>query len=157
MRSLLVNQPGYSKLLLWIAIVFLATHCSSTNKGGVSSDELRRPLDDIKKGIYFALQNRVLNKSENGRTYFSPYHRVGMNTKLTAYKQSERGQVAITILGDRRPYKVMVVYRVDKLSGSKYSFSRYDKGLAQQYLDKVENYLVSRPEERDIIDDFRPY
>jgi hypothetical protein len=39
----------------------------------------------------------------------------------------------------------------------KYKFNRYDKGLAKKYLEKVQSYLVSRPEERDLIDDFRPY
>lgn len=131
--------------------------CSSASKGGIQSQELRRPLKDLRKAVYYSLRGKVLRKSQNNRTYYSPYHRPGTDVRLAAYKQPERGQVAITILGDRRPYRVAVVYTIDKLNGGEYIFNRYDKGLAQQYLEKVENYLASRPEERDIIDDFRPY
>lgn len=116
-----------------------------------------RPLKDIRKAIHYALKNNIKNQSQNGRTYFSVYHRPGMDLRLSAYKQKERAQVVVTILGDRRPYEVAVIYKIDKLVGSKYHLDRYDKVLAGKYLEKVETYLASRPEERDIIDDFRPY
>ncbi len=157
----MANQTGYPKivtwLFAWIAILALTSQCSSAARGGVSGDELRRPLNDIRKAIYVTMQGKVKRKSENNRTYFSTFHRPGQDLRLTAYKQPERAQLAITILGDRRPYKVAVVYKIDKLSGGEYRFDRYDKSLARQYLDKVEKYLASRPEERDIIDDFRAY
>lgn len=131
--------------------------CGHGSKNGAKTDDIMRPLKDIKKAIYYSLNSQIKNRSANGRTYFSRYHSVGKNLKLSAHKQKERGQVAITILGDRRPYKVVVLYKIDSLNGGKFKFSRYDKGLAIHYLEKVNTYLTARPEERDVIDDFRPY
>ena len=64
---------------------------------------------------------------------------------------------ASLILGDRRPYSIIALYRIERLSGKEWQFNRYDKSLAQQYLDKVNEVLASRPVDRDLIDDFRPY
>lgn len=158
MQSLLVNQPAYSKISLWVVTFLMATQCTSSSfKGGVTSDELRRPLNDIRRACYYALKNKVKSKSENNRTLFSDYHRPGLDPRLKAYKTKERGQALITVIGDRRPYRVVVVYRVERREGSDYVFDRFDKGLAEQYLAKVEKYLASRPEDRDIIDDFRAF
>jgi DNA gyrase/topoisomerase IV subunit B len=123
----------------------------------VVSGELLRPLKDVRRAVYFALSDKVKRQSRNQRTYYSKYHRPGKDIRLSAYKQKERGQVAITILGDRRPYTVSVVYKIEALKGRKYELARYDKELAELYLSKVEEYLAGRPEERDVIDDFRPY
>lgn len=156
MLRALTRRRDYSKIVGCLLILLLGTQCTSRSKG-VSSAEIMRPLKAFRKSIYYALQNKIKNKSQNGRTYFSKYHRPGMDLNLSSYKHPERAQVVMTILGDRRPYKVLVYYKIDKLKGSKYSFNRYDKGLAKKYLERVETYLASRPEERDIIDDFRPY
>ncbi len=145
-------RKGVGALLL----LALFVQCAS-NKNSARSGELNRPLKDLRRAVHYALKGKVKNQSENGRTYFSVYHRPGMDTRLSAHKQKERAQVAITILGDRRPYEVLVLYRVETLTGGKFSLSRYDKSLANQYLERVSEYLASRPEDRDIIDDFRPY
>ncbi len=137
-------------------MVLVNISCSTMTRG-LQTEDIRRSLKDVRKSIYYALKSDVKRKSENGRTYFSKYHRPGEDLKISAYKHPERAQVALTILGDRRPYNVRVVYRIERLSGGKYKFDRYDNGLAAKYLKKVEEYLASRPEERDIIDDFRPY
>lgn len=130
--------------------------CASKTKA-IRSEDYMRPLKDIRKAVHYTFRNKIKRKSENNRTYYSVYHRPGMDLHLSAYKQKERAQLVMTILGDRRPYHVSVLYRVEKLNGKKYSLSRYDKSLAKQYLEKLETYLASRPEERDMIDDFRPY
>lgn len=116
-----------------------------------------RPLKDIRRAVNYALQGKVKNKSENNRTYYSKYHRPGKDIRLSATNQKERAQVVVTILGDRRPYQVTVLYRIDRLTNGKYHKDHYDKGLASKYLEKIETYLSSRPEERDIIDDFKAY
>lgn len=151
------SRPAYPKISLWLVMLATLSHCASVTKGGVESKALRRPLADIRKAVYFTMDNRVKYKSENNRTYFSYYHRPGKDLRLSSYKQNERALLAITILGDQRPYRVAVVYRIDQLNGKKYQFKKYDKTLAASYLEKLVNYLASRPEERDIIDDFRAY
>ena len=139
-------------------MLIMAAHCAtSETTGGVRSNDVLRPLKDVRKAVYYVLRKNVLRLSENNRTYYSKYHRPGMNLKLSAYKQKQRGQVVITILGDRRPYTLVVQYRIEELSGGKFKLVRYDRGLAEKYLEQLETYLAGRPEERDMIDDFRPY
>ena len=134
-----------------------ATCTTKETKGSVQSNEILRPYRDVRKGIYYALRGSVLRLSRNNRTFYSKYHRPGMNLKLSAYKQKTRGQVVMTILGDRRPYRLAVQYRIEELRGGNFTLVRYDKGLAEKYLEKVNTYLSARPEDRDMIDDFKPY
>lgn len=144
----------------WLFIILLFFHlpqCVSTRGKVARSEEFNRPLKDVRKAVYFALGSQVKNKSANNRTYYSHYHRPGGNLRLSAYKQKERAQVIFTLLGDRRPYSVRVLYKIESLKGRKYKLDRYDKSLAELYLERVESYLAGRPEERDIIDDFRAY
>ena len=157
MLRALVKSFGYSKVVICILTLLLSVQCANFGKKGVTSDNLVRPLKSLRKAVYYGLQNKVKNKSQNGRTYFSEHHRPGTNLNVSAYKHPERAQVIVSILGDRRPYQILVIYKIDKLRGGKYSLSRYDKSLAKKYLERMEAYLASRPEERDIIDDFRPY
>jgi hypothetical protein len=135
----------------------MSIQCTSLSRGAVRTPELRRPLKDVRKAVYYALRGQVKRKSENNRTYYSDYHRPGKDLKLTAYKQNKRALLALTILGDRRPYVVSATSRIESLQGGEYKLTGYDKGLAKMYIQRVEDYLASRPEERDIIDDFRPY
>lgn len=139
-----------------LLITNLVFGCASRTKR-VQTEELQRSLRDVRTAIVYALDDKIAKRSLNNRTYYSKFHRPGESLSVTAYKQRERAQVVISILGDRRPYIVRVVYRIDRLRGSKFKVDRYDNGLASEYLEKVEQYLASRPEERDIIDDFRPY
>lgn len=121
------------------------------------SEDHMRPLKDIRKAVYFAYKGFVKKKSQNGRTFYSEYHKPGTNLSRSAHKQNERALLSVTILGDRRPYMIRVEYKIFKLSGGEFRADRYDKKLAQHYLSVIEEYLASRPEERDVIDDFRPY
>ncbi len=150
------SHSGYSKLVKWLLILVTTAQCSSLGSG-VESDEILRPLKSVRKAVYYVFKGRVKRKSRNGRTYYSEWHRPGKSLKLSAYKQKERARLEVTILGDRRPYQVAVAYRVEELSGRDYELKGYDMNLAKKYLREIEDFLAARPEERDVIDDFRPY
>lgn len=141
---------------MWLLILVVTSHCSTISHS-ITSDEIGRPLSAIRKAVYFVFKGQVKSKSQNDRTYYSEWHRPGKSLKLSAYKQKQRARLAVTILGDRRPYRVAVVYQVEELKGLDYQLKGYDKNTASLYLKKIEDFLASRPEERDIIDDFRPY
>lgn len=156
----MVNQFGYSKWLVCLGILAMllsGASCSNVKGRGVSSPKFRRPYRDVRKAVYYAMQGKVSRSSENGRTFYSPWHQPGKSLNSSSYKKPKRAQLQITILSDRRPYWVKVVYRIEERDGNSYDFDRYDKKVAQSYLNKIEDYLASRPEERDVIDDFRPY
>ena len=116
-----------------------------------------RPLNTLHKAVNYTMSGAIKRRSPNTRTYYSHYHKPGKDLNAGIAKGNERGQLVLSILGDRRPYKVVVLYKIDKLNGGKFKFDRYDKSLALHYRAKLKEYLASRPEERDVIDDFRPY
>lgn len=107
--------------------------------------------------VRYTLKDAIIKRSQNARSYYSRYHIPGTDPNALATNKKERAQVIITILGDRRPYTVSVLYQIEKRNGLDYTLDRYDKRLAQKYLDRVNEYLASRPEDRDVIDEFRPY
>jgi hypothetical protein len=135
---------------------FILTSCS-TPRGGVTTEELMRPISVLHRAVNSVMNGGIKSRSVNSRTYLSQFHAVGMDLNAGYKKKKERGQLEITILGDRRPYNINIIYRIESLVGSKFVFSRYDKSLASQYLSKLNEYLASRPEERDVIDGFKPY
>ena len=149
---------GYSRVVICLFILATSVQCTTNVKGrGVKSIKFQRPLRDVRKAIYYAMGGNVPRKSQNGRTHYSPWHQTGKKLNSSAFKKATRGQLQITLLGDRRPYWVIVVYRVEKLDGKEYELDRYDMKIANKYLEKIEDFLAARPEERDVIDDFRPY
>ncbi len=130
--------------------------CASTFRG-VQTEEINRPLETLNKAVHFSMKGSILKQSANLRTFHSNYHVPGTDINAAATNKPQRAQVIMVILGDRRPYRIHVLYRIEKRGSSGYSLDTYDKGRAQYYLDQINEYLASRPEQRDMIDDFRPY
>ena len=116
-----------------------------------------RPLNTLHEAVKSVLGDHVQSISRNTRIYVSTYHKPGLDLGALPNKGTERGQIILKIFGDERPYSLISLYRIETLSGGKWTFSRYDKDLAKRYLEKVEEFLAARPVDRDLIDDFRPY
>jgi hypothetical protein len=148
----MASQSAYSFLAICL---FILSGC--TTSGEVQSEPLMSPLSALHQAVRFSLQDSVKKRSRNTRTYSSHYHIPGKDLNAMPKKNGPRGQVVIQILGDRRPYTVSVSYPVENYVDGSYQFSHNDKELAQDYLNKILKYLASRPVDRDMIDDFRPY
>lgn len=140
---------------MWLVTSLLVTSC--TKKYNASSGDTNRSLNRIHLAVKYSIKNSIKKRSQNTRVYYSHYHIPGTDPNARAVNKKRRGQVTVTINGDRRPYNVVYNYRIERLNGKKYIFDRYDKRLAQKYLDRFNEFLDSRPEQRDVIDEFRPY
>lgn len=149
------SQRDYPMFLICL-FVFLGL-CGCVSSGGVESDPIMLSTNRLHQAARFALMDSIKSRSQNTRTYISHHHIPGTDVNALAKPGEPRGQVSIHILGDRRPYRLLVVYRVDKFEQGAYHFDRYDKKIAQKFLKRMQDYLASRPVERDMIDDFRPY
>lgn len=157
MQKLLASrQTAYSWLTIWLATTLLSTSCVSKTKS-VRIQNVNQPLRVVHLAAQYALTGAILKKSENGRLYFSKYHLPGKDLAVSHNGKLQRAQVIIAILGDRRPYVLEVSYRVEKYDNGKYRLDYYDKSQAQKYMDLVNEYLASRPDGVDVIDEFRPY
>jgi len=151
----LASHLDYSKILLCLATLLGLCGCVSTD--GVESDPIMLSTNRLHQAARFALVDSIKSRSQNTRTYISHHHIPGTDVNALAKPGEPRGQVTIHILGDRRPYRLLVVYRVDKYENGTYHFDRYDNEIAQKFLKRMQDYLASRPVERDMIDDFKPY
>ena len=155
MLRALLKPSAYPKVIACLLILFLSSQCS-TARGG-KSQETDRALSTIHRVIKRTFANSIEKQSQNTRTYYSKYHAPGKNLLAGYLDKTYRGQLVASILGARRPYRVAFSYRVEKRVNGRFKLSNYDKNLARYYKDKFDDDLASRPDERDVIDDFRPY
>ncbi len=143
------------KLFYSVLSVCLISLINCSSKKAHLTD-LNRSLNTLQLAIKYALKGNV-KLSSNSKTYFSPYHLPGMDINALANNKKKRARIIITISGNRRPYRITVAYVVEEYRFGKYRFDHYDKKRAKKYKKRIQEYLVSRPEQKDIIDDFQPY
>lgn len=97
--------------------------------------------------------------SINGRELVSRYYdRKGNTDELALKNNRERLSTHVIILGDRRPYDIQieVVVEIRDREG-KYQVVDRDEGRAEKIAKDIQNALVQSRDNRNLIDDFRPY
>ena len=149
-----IPNPITVKTLFFLALFFLNGSCSQK---ALHVTHLPYSLKKVRQAVRYALVGGLRNKSSNNRVYFSKYHPVGGQLSQNPQTSERRAQVVISILGDQRPYTLKVVYRVEEYSNGQFRLVSYDKDLAQKYLDYIREFLSSRPDDINFIDQFRPY
>lgn len=152
----MLSKSRYSWLVIWLTIVLLSASCANKKKS-VRTKDINKPLRVVYQAVEYALTGAIKKKSVNRRVYFSKYHQPGKDLAKRPGGKLKRAQVIISVLGGQRPYEVEVRYRIEKYEKGRFKLSRYDKRLAQKYLDLVDEYLASRRDGVDMIDGFRPY
>ena len=157
MQKTLFSKIGVAWLVIGLTTALLSTSCSLKNKKSLRIEKISQPLRIVRQTVEYAMIGAIKKKSENRRIYFSKYHQPGKELVKSPTGNIKRAQLIIGILGGRSPYTVEVAYRVEKYENGKYRLSHYDKRLARKYYDFVQEYLASRPDGVDMIDDFRPY
>ena len=120
-------------------------------------NDVRKPVVVIHKAIEYAMPGGIRKRSRNNRVFYGHYHPPGKNPKINARRKLIRAHAVIKILGDRRPYAIEIQYLIEKYKEGDYEVSKNDAGLADGVKKKLEDYLGSRPDNRDLIDDFRAF
>ncbi|MCM2280331.1 MAG: hypothetical protein NDI61_00635 [Bdellovibrionaceae bacterium] len=96
-------------------------------------------------------------KSENQREFFSNYFSPYGDFTADGTDKRERAYAHIMILGDSRPYQTSIrVYR-EKKTNSGYRQTGLDKNLSRQIAARLQVALAKSREDRNVIDDFRPF
>lgn len=95
--------------------------------------------------------------SENGRELLSQYY----DTKGrfgTFDKERSRMYTRIVILGERRPYDIQVVVKVQaRQSNGRFIDAAIDKRRSAETAEKLRQALHEGRDKRNFIDDFKPY
>ncbi len=100
----------------------------------------------------------IRGRSANGRELVSKYHSATGDGYDYGDTKTERAYSKLRILGERRPYILQIQVIIEKRnSKGVYRLVDYDQEKAEKVLKGLIDYLVTRPEREDFIDDFRPF
>lgn len=119
------------------------------------------PLIDIRSILINQLPIGQGAASSNGREFKSKYFVYSNEHFRSGDAAIDRYIAQFVILGDRRPYDVEVTVFHERrvLRGTQFVYSQLglDPHLAQVLVQRLQEALSKRREDRNIIDDFRVY
>jgi hypothetical protein len=134
--------------------LFLLSSCVST---AVKTKDFNRPYGVVRATVQKAMPLGVRSTSRNGRTYESNYFIPRGTWEEDGTEAKERAFARATILGSGRPYTVECwVLRQRKEAGG-YSAPEIDDDLSGRLATKIEEGIANRREDRNMIDDFKPF
>jgi hypothetical protein len=138
-------------------ILFLISGCSLMMYQ--TTDDISLSVGTITKVVISSFPIGLREKSQNGRellsAYFSPKQE---DLYFDPEKSPHRAYIKAIILGDRRPFSLDVGVFIEERVGLKeYRLMKYDKKLAIKYSNIIQERLAQSREDRNVIDDFRPF
>jgi hypothetical protein len=133
--------------------IFLMTNgCVS----GVKVPKVTQSLEEIRSAIYAVAVN-IKFVSANKRVYESQYFAKKSTKKFNPDTVSERLFARFTILGDRRPYQVLVEVIVEEKEETGYLQVDEDPDVAEKLAEELVLALSKSREDRNAIDSFRVF
>jgi hypothetical protein len=128
----------------------------ATNQPGVLMSETPASMTDSRKAIISVIgPPRFI--SENGHELLSHYYDTrGLNYE-PGKSTRERFYTHVLILGDRRPYDIRIIVVVEEKQGAEFHLVGYDNEKAQRLSERIKKALTESRDNRNVIDDFKPY
>ncbi len=144
--------------------MFLAGAISSLFLAGCSHaaqvQDLNLPLSTLAKVVANKSPRGIRLISPNGREFSSNYFGTPGRFDEDASAKPQRSYAVMTILGDRRPYTIVVT--VIREARNQQSLNEYrklgtDAVIAKELVRRIKADLANRREDRNVIDDFRAF
>jgi hypothetical protein len=144
-------------LSLSLVLIFSLCACNSMHGSFVEKKSVNSSVHGLMKAFDRATTG-LRGKSANGREIVSRYQIPGSSSFENAGSKNVRAYSRLLILGDRRPYTIQIQHVIEERgeTGS-YEVKGYDDAVASQTLKKVIEYLVTRPDKEDFIDDHKVF
>lgn len=114
-------------------------------------------LAAIGKAVNAVVPGGIKRKSTNGRELHSDYFNPKDDQDYDPEKAKVRAVVRVVILGERRPYDLDVLVRLDRRIDGSFEIYDYDERLANKYLQLIRQRLAQSREELNVIDDFKAF
>ncbi len=144
------------RLIFFFLFVSILSGCGT--RGAVYIEDLSIAIHELQRVAIDSLPLGKRGQSANERELYSEYFVEKGGEYVAARGVPTRRYAHITILGDRRPYKIEVQVIVESRgSRGEYSHQKYDEGMARVITRRIQNALHKRREDRNIIDDFRVF
>ncbi len=150
----MVTHTKLNQRLFFLIILFLLG-CQTTHVE--VAQEQSYSLIGIKKAITSVIPAGIRKEGDNGRLLVSGYYSRHNEDDFDFEKARQRAYVEILILGDRRPYKVLLDVIIEERVEGKYVVTGRDKRSARQFAEAISKKLTQSREDRNVIDDFRPF
>ena len=138
--------------VLWTLVFFGLWSCSHFSRGE-KIENLDRPLLELQKSAASTLPGGMKSYSENAREFYSNPFKVSGSGYATAKSNEKHLLAHVLVLGDRRPYVIEI--RVYKVVNSQRVGT--DNKLEKRLKNEILADLAKRRENRNVIDNFRPF
>ena len=140
-------------LIVW-PIFFVGCAFSGSSKMETGDHALKW----VQKVVNASMPLGTLTVSRNGRIFRSNYFIKTQKKYIDAKRRENRYFAEVSILGDRRPYEVVVIVSMErKVSNFDYAVVKQDQRLAKKILNHIRDQLVKGRGKRNVIDDFRAF
>jgi hypothetical protein len=124
---------------------------------GVFINDSPAAATDIRKA-FIQVMGEPRSSSSNGQELISKFHDKRGRVDDSLAKSKSRFYTKLTILGDRRPFKIKIeCFHEVKVSPQQYEIIGEDLELAQKTATTIEEALNQSLKGRNVIDDFRAY
>lgn len=164
------TQSGFGALVMAAFLALAFAGCATASFETLPSHSFA----EIQKAIGETFPRGISEVSSNQREYTSKYFRLselGFREDITKTGNLRRAQALVIVLGDRRPYKIEVSAHVEvrndeasvmKISKGDVEAGRFDQDgsdarLAKRLAERIQDYLYRRSQNKNFIDDFRPF
>lgn len=155
-----MNKTAIQRLVMTSLCLLTGLFLISCTHSGSQLEDVDESLSLVLTAVKKSLPVGKREVSENGREFYSEYFLVSKG-KFTAAKSLPRRKYAhIKVLGDRRPYTIIVEVIEEVRDGSDgvspvYRRSGYDRPFSKVILRRIVKLLSKRRDNSGDIDDFR--
>ena len=134
------------------AFIFLAA-CESQ----IVIEDINRPFGVVRAAVKESLPGGTRITSENGREFDSNYFAPKGPLDVDGSTGNFRETAHIAILGSGRPYSISVEAIIEKKDGRNYEVYGRDPSRGTEISKRIQTGLSNRRDDRNMIDDFKPF
>ncbi len=145
-----------SKKRVFILFTLTVLLTSGCQLAGVTVSDQQATLNDWKRAIV-AVMGKPRKETKGQRSFISDYFSCNEDPKFNPETSKRRCYAEMDILGDRRPYDLRITVQVEEKDSSRYVNIEDDEKLAKRLVSEIREKLHQGRENRNLIDDFRPF
>ncbi len=139
--------------LSMLSAVLLIAGCESAG----SIEDINRPFGVVRAAVKESLPGGARLTSQNGREFESNYFAPKGPLDVDGSNGNFREYAHVVILGAGRPYAISIDAIVEKKEGRDYEVYGRDSGRAREITKRIQTGLSNRRDDRNMIDDFKPF
>ncbi len=147
------------QLKAWIAmatqLILVLILCSCQSLATI--EDIDKPLQVARSTIKESLPGGARKVSENGREYDSNYFAPKGPFDVDGSAGTFRETAHVVVLGAGRPYAITVEVFIEKREGRNYEVIGRDGARTKELVRRITTGLSNRRENRNMIDDFKPF